>query len=118
MDNNDTNNILSVLNNFTLDNSESVGMEIADNFRRRRIEKNQTREQIAVKAGVAAGNVVRFEQKGLISLSNLISLAKAMGYLSDIRSLFSQPKYETMEELTQIRNNSNKKRAYNNEKDR
>lgn len=117
MDNNNTNNILSVLDNFTLENSDSVGMEIAANFRRRRIEKNQTREQIATKAGIAASNVARFEQKGLISLGNLIALAKAMGYLSDIRSLFAQPKYDTMEELTQIRNNSNKKRAYNNEKD-
>lgn len=115
---NNTNNILSVLNDYTLDNSDSVGMEIAENFRRRRIEKNQTREQIAVKAGIAVSNVARFEQKGLISLGNLISLAKALGYLSDIRSLFSQPKFDTMEELTQIRNNSNKKRAYNNEKDR
>lgn len=115
---NDKNNILSVLNDYTMDNSDSVGMEIAENFRRRRIEKNQTREQIAVKAGIAVSNVARFEQKGLISLGNLISLAKALGYLSDIRSLFSQPKFDTMEELTQIRNNSNKKRAYNNEKDR
>lgn len=118
MDNEDTNNILSVLDNFTLDNSDSVGIEIAENFRRRRIEKNQTREQIAAKAGIAASNVARFEQKGLISLANLINLAKAMGYLSEIRNLFSQPKYDTMEELTQIRNNSNKKRAYNNEKNK
>src|SRR5574344_737511 len=118
MDNEDTNNILSVLDNFTLDNSDSVGIEIAENFRRHRIEKNKTSEKTAAKAALAASNVARFEQKGLISLANLINLAKAMGYLSEIRNLFSQPKYDTMEELTQIRNNSNKKRAYNNEKNK
>lgn len=61
MDNRDTNNILSVLDSFTLDNSDSVGMEIAENFRRRRIEKNQTREQIASKAGIATSNVARLD---------------------------------------------------------
>ena len=53
-----------------------------------------------------------FEQKGLISLKNLIALTIALGYVSEIRNLFSQPKYDTMEELTQIRKNSKKKRAY------
>jgi len=35
-----------------------------------------------------------------------------LGYTSEVRSLFAQPKYSTMEELTQIRRNSNKKRAH------
>lgn len=118
MNNSNTNNILSVLDGFMLGDSDNVGKEIAENFRRRRIEKNQTREQIAAKAGIAVSNVARFEQKGLVSLGNLIALAKAMGYLGEIRSLFAQPKYDTMDELTQIRKNSHKKRAYKYEKDR
>ena len=36
----------------------------------------------------------------------------ALGYTADIRSLFSEPKYSTMEELTQIRKNQNKKKAH------
>ncbi len=107
--------MLSVLDNYILPNTNDIGMEIATNFRRRRVEKNQTREQLAEKAGIPVSNIVRFEQKGLISLTNLIHLAWAMGYVSEIKSLFSQPKYETMEELSQIRKNSNKKRAYRNE---
>lgn len=93
-------------------------MEIMTDFRRRRIEKNLTREQVSEKAGISVSNVVRFEQKCLISLSNLIGLAIVMGYVSGIRNLFSQPKYGTMEELSQIRKNSNRKRAYKNEEDR
>ena len=108
----ETNNILSVLDSYTLDNADDIAKEMADDFRKRRIEKNLTREQVAEQSGVAVSNIVRFEQKGLISLKNLIGIAMAMGYTSEIKSLFAQPKYATMEELTQIRKNQNKKKAH------
>ena len=60
----ETNNILSILDNYTLNNSDDIAKEIADAFRKRRIEKNLTREQVAEQAGVAVSNIVRFEQKG------------------------------------------------------
>lgn len=113
-----SNNILSVLGNYTFPDADEIGLEIAADFRHRRVEKNLTREQVAEKAGISVSNVVRFEQKGLISLGNLIHLALAMGYVSEIKNLFAHPKYDTMEELTQIRKNANKKRAYRNEEDR
>lgn len=89
---------------------------MASDFRRRRIEKNMTRDDVARKSGVAVSNIVRFEQKGLISLKNLIGIAMALEYTAEIKSVFSQPKYSTMEELLQIRRNANKKKAYRNEK--
>ena len=93
----ETNNILSILDDYTLDNADDIAKWMADDFRKRRIEKNLTREQVAEQSGVAVSNIVRFEQKGLISLKNLIG---------------TQPKYSTMEELTQIRKNQNKKKAH------
>ena len=108
----DTNNILSLLETYTLDNPDEIAKEMANDFRRRRIEKNLTREQVAEKSGVAMSNIMRFEQKGLISLKNLIGIAMALGYTSEIKGVFSQPKYSTMEELTQIRKNANKKKAH------
>lgn len=108
----DTDNMLSVLDNYVLETVDDVAIKLAEDFRHRRVEKNLTREQLAEMAGVAVSNIVRFEQKGLISLSNLITLALALGYTSEIKNLFATPKYATMEELTQIRKNSNKKKAY------
>ena len=104
------NNILSLLDNFTLDNADDIAKSLADDFRKRRIEKNLTREQVAEKSGVAVANIVRFEQKGLISLKNLIGMA--MEYTSEVKNIFSEPKYSTMEELTQIRKNTGKTRAH------
>lgn len=105
-------NMLSVLDNYLLDNVDSISKQIASDFRHRRVEKGMTREEIAERAGVALSNVARFEQKGLVSLKNLIGLAMALGYTAEVKSLFVHPKYSTMEELTQIRKNTGKTKAY------
>ena len=86
--------MLSVLDSYTLDNPDEIA------------------KQVSEKAGVAVSNIVRFEQKGLISLKNLIGIAMALGYTSEIKNLFSEPKYSTMEELLQIRKNTNKKKVH------
>lgn len=106
------NKILSVLDNYTFDNVDDIAKKLAGDFRARRIEKNMTREQVAEKSGVAVSNIIRFEQKGLISLKNLIGIAMAMEYTSEIKNIFDQPKYSTMEELSQIRKNTGKKKAH------
>lgn len=107
-----SNNILALLENFTLDNSEDIMLQVAENFRKRRVEKNITRQHIAEKSGVPISTVARFEQKGLIAFESLIKLAMALGYASEIRNLFGTPKFNTMEELDLIRRKSNDKRAY------
>lgn len=106
------NDILSLLDNYTLDNADDIAKALAEDFRKRRVEKNMTRQQLAEKSGVAVSNIVRFEQKGLISLNNLIGIAMIMGYTSEVKKLFAEPKYSTMEELMQIRENRGKTRAH------
>lgn len=109
---NKTNNILSLLEDYAHNNAEDVALQMAADFKKRRIEKNMTREVVAERSGVAISNITRFEQKGLISLKNLIDLAIALGYTAELKNVFSQPKYSTMEELQQIRRNQNKKKAH------
>lgn len=108
----DTDNMLSVLEGYMSDNADVIAKQLASDFRHRRVEKGFTREQMAERSGVAVSNIVRFEQKGLISLKNLISLAMALGYTAEVKNIFVQPKYATMEELTQIRKNKGKTKAY------
>ena len=116
MEDSNTANILSFLNTFTMETTGDIAMKLARDFRHRRIEKNVTREQIARMAKVPMSNVARFEQKGLISLNNLIALATAMGYTPEVKNIFQSPKYATMEELTLIRRNMGKKRAHSDKK--
>ena len=61
--------LLSVLDNYMLTNSDDIAMEISTDFRRCRVEKNLTPEQVAEKDRISVSNIVRFEQKGLISLA-------------------------------------------------
>lgn len=112
MINDEIDNMLSVLDNYLLDNIDNISKQIATDFRHRRVEKGMTREEVAERADIALSNVARFEQKGLVSLKNLIGLAMALGYTTEIKSLFAHPKYSTMEELTQIRKNTGKTKAY------
>lgn len=108
----DSDNMLALLESLMPEPTEDVARKIADDFRHRRVEKGLTREAIAKKSGVAIANIARFEQKGLISLTNLIELAIALGYNLEIKSIFSEPKFSSMEELLQIRKNSGKKKAH------
>ena len=114
-------NMLSVLEGFVLDNSEDIIVQVAENFRRRRVEKNITRQRISELSGVPLSTVARFEQKGLISFESLVKLAMALGYTAEVKSLFGSPKFKTMKELDLINKTSKKKRkgAYikNNGKD-
>jgi hypothetical protein len=42
---------------------DEIAKEMANDFRKRRIEKNLTREQVADKSGVAVSNITRFEHQ-------------------------------------------------------
>ena len=52
-------NMLSVLEGYMLDNPDDVAKGIADDFRKRRIEKNITREEVAEKSGVAVSTKMK-----------------------------------------------------------
>lgn len=107
-----SNNMLAVLDGFVLDNPKDIALQIAEDFRKRRVEKNISRQRIAELSDVPLSTVARFEQKGLISLESLIKLAMALGYTAEIKNMFSAPKFDTMEELQLIRHKSKDKRAY------
>lgn len=108
----ESNNILSLLEGYTLDNPDEIAKDLAADFRKRRVEKNLTRDQVARMSDVAVSNIVRFEQKGLISLGNVIRLAMALGYVHEVKSIFAQPKFQTMEELNEIKRNAGRSKAY------
>lgn len=107
-----SNSLLALLDNFTLDNAEDIMRQVAENFRKRRVEKNITRRRIAELSEVPLSTVARFEQKGLIAFESLARLAMALGYTSEVKNLFSEPKFDTMAELELIRRKSKDKRAY------
>ncbi len=105
------NDILSLLEGFTLDNPEEMCKDIARDFRRRRIEKDISQKQMAEKSAVALATIRHFERTGQISLKSLVALAVAMGYATELKTLFRDPKFSTTDELLQINRNRDKRRA-------
>lgn len=97
---------------YMAENPTDIAIAMAGDFKRRRVERGLTREEVARQAGIAVANLIRFERTGLISLANLIALAIAMGYVAEIKDIFAQPKYTTINELTEIRRNANRKRGH------
>lgn len=104
-------NILNDVFSYTLENDEDIAEKIAHDLRCRRIERNISRVMLAKESGVALANIVRFENNHLISLQNLIKIAMYLGYSGEMKNLFAQQKYDTLEELEIIKKNMNKKRA-------
>jgi hypothetical protein len=57
----DTNQILAVLESYSSSNADEIALAIANDFRRRRIEKNLTRKEVSERSGVPISNLSRFE---------------------------------------------------------
>lgn len=70
-------------------NSEIL-KELQQKFKNSRLAANISQKKIAEKAGTSIDVVRRFEQKGQISLSNLIALARVLNRTQDFEYLFKE----------------------------
>lgn len=65
-------------------------MQIAEQAKQRRLEKNLSRLTLYKKSGVPTSTIKHFETTGNINLEALLMLAMALDCLSDFASLFAQ----------------------------
>ena len=84
---------------------------LAQNVKKRRLEKKLSTKTLAEMSGVPAATIQRFELKHAISLESYVKLAKALGYSEEIMQMLAEPKYDTMEELLEINKNCKRKRG-------
>ncbi len=54
--------------------------------------------ELAVRAGVGAGTVTRFENTGRASLENVLRMAAALGAAEAFEGLFALPGFRTLDE--------------------
>lgn len=83
----DTDNMLSVLDDYTLDSADDIALKLAEDFRHRRIEKNMTREQVAQAASVAVSNVIRFEPNSLLVLLQHNLAYGSVAHADDVQAM-------------------------------
>lgn len=102
---------MPLLYNFDIDTIDDILKTVTQNFQKRRLEKGLSRNALSEISGVPPSTIAKFEQKQTISLASYITLAKALGYSSEVKELLSEPIYSTMEELVMINKNKNRKRG-------
>lgn len=79
--------------------NEDIRLQIAQRCRHSRKQQLLTQQQLASRSGVSYGSLKRFEQKGEISLENLVAIAIALGFEDDFQHLFERKAYTSIEEV-------------------
>ena len=78
---------------------ETLRLGLAKRVRSRRLEMNLTQKGMAVRAGIPLATYRRFEACGESSFSNLILIAVVLGMTADIEKLFSERRFQNIEEV-------------------
>lgn len=103
----------NLLYTFDLDTVDELLALLAQNLRRRRLERGLSREALSMMSGVAVPTIAKFEQRHTIALASFVAIAKALGYTNDIKALMTNPIYSTIDELDTINRNKNRQRGRN-----
>lgn len=87
------------MNQYVWETAEEMDAALAKRIRGIRKRRRLTQQDLSERSGVSLGTLKRFETTGQISLLSLTKLAIAMGCENEIRSLFDNVVYESIEEV-------------------
>lgn len=79
--------------------AEEINMALAERLRKVRKRRRISQEELSKKSGVSYGSIKRFEASGMISLLSLTKLAMALDCADEIRNLFADVQYLSIEEV-------------------
>ena len=84
---------------FQWETAEEINKELSNRVRNIRKRRKISQEELSQKSGVSYGSIKRFENTGMISLLSLTRIAMALGCADEIRILFSNVPYNSIEEV-------------------
>ena len=79
--------------------AEELDQKLAQRVRNIRKRRSISQQKLAGMSGVSYGSIKRFESTGQISLLSLTKIATALGMAEELRQLFTQVSYLTLEEV-------------------
>lgn len=79
--------------------AEEMDKKLALRVRRIRKRKSISQEELSIISGVSFGSIKRFETSGKISLLSLTKIAIALECSDEIRQLFSEVPYKSIQEV-------------------
>jgi transcriptional regulator with XRE-family HTH domain len=89
----------ALMNQYVWETAEEMDGALARRIRGIRKRRRLTQQDLSERSGVSLGTLKRFETTGQISLLSLTKLAIALGCENEIRSLFDNVVYESIEEV-------------------
>ena len=88
---------------FVWETPEEINLALAKRLSRIRKRRNLSQVQLSEKSNVSYGSLKRFETSGQISLLSLTRLCVALDCVEEIRNLFTQVEYGSIEEVLRER---------------
>ncbi len=89
--------------NFTWETPEEIDLALAKRFARLRKRRGLSQLQLSEKSNVSYGSIKRFETSGQISLLSLTKLCAALDCTEELRHLFTEVTYGSIEEVLRER---------------
>ena len=84
---------------FIWETSEEINKEIAGRVKNIRKRRKISQEELSKLSGVSFGSVKRFETSGNISLISLTKIAIALNIVDDLKNIFSNIEYTSLQEV-------------------
>lgn len=84
---------------FKWETAEEMDEALAQRLKNIRKRRGLSQQQLSERSGVSYGSLKRFESTGQISLLSLTKLAIALNCAEDIRKLFTDVAYSSIEEV-------------------
>ena len=88
---------------FVWETPEEINLALAKRLSCIRKRRNLSQVQLSEKSNVSYGSIKRFETSGQISLLSLTRLCVALDCVEEIKNLFTQVEYGSIEEVLRER---------------
>ena len=88
---------------FIWETPEEINMELAQRLSRIRKRRNLSQQQLSERSNVSFGSIKRFETTGQISLISLTKLCVALECVDEIKNLFTNVEYNSIDEVIRER---------------
>lgn len=84
---------------FVWETPEEINLALAQRLSRIRKRRKLSQQELSEKSNVSYGSIKRFETSGQISLISLTKLCVALNCADEIRNLFTNVEYSSIEEV-------------------
>ena len=88
---------------FVWETPEEINLVLAQRLSRIRKRRKLSQQELSEKSNVSYGSIKRFETSGQISLISLTKLCVALDCVDEIRNLFTNVEYSSIEEVLRER---------------